>query len=133
MPVVLDASVVAAWAFSDERNESAKEILFKVRKEGAVAPVLLWYEIRNALVIAEWRGRILPEESDNFLADLENLPIEIDDCDYRNIVRLARVYKLAVYDATYLEIALRRSLFLATIDNKLAQAAKATGVGVIPR
>jgi predicted nucleic acid-binding protein len=93
---------------------------------------LLWFEIRNALIVAERRGRILAADTDRFLDDLEKLAIEIDfRCDSRNTLRLARIHNLAAYDAAYLEVAMRRQFPLATIDQKLAQAAKAEGVNVV--
>ncbi|HWE84716.1 MAG TPA: type II toxin-antitoxin system VapC family toxin [Terracidiphilus sp.] len=132
MPLTLDASVVVAWALQDKRSDAAENLLLSVRRQGGVSPALLWFEIRNALIVAERRGRILAADTDRFLDDLEKLAIEIDfRCDSRNTLRLARIHNLAAYDAAYLEVAMRRQFPLATIDQKLAQAAKAEGVNVV--
>lgn len=44
---------------------------------------------------------------------------------------LAVVWRLTVYDAAYLELALRAGLPLATLDRALAAAAIGTGVTVL--
>jgi predicted nucleic acid-binding protein len=46
------------------------------------------------------------------------------------VIHLSRVYNLTAYDATYLELAMRRAATLATFDRKLADAARAAGVRV---
>lgn len=132
MLFVLDASVAAAWALHDEHSEKAEKLLMKVCANEAICPGQLWYEVRNALVIAERRGRMKPADSDRFLADLDTLPIEFHHgCDSVATMRLARAHKLTVYDAAYLQIAIEMRLPLATIDHKLETAAKKEGVRVL--
>lgn len=132
MRFVLDASVAAAWALQDEQSEKAEKLLLKACANRAVCPGQLWYEVRNALVVAERRGRMNPDDSDRFLADLEKLPIDFHHgCDSAGTMRLARAHKLSVYDAAYLQIAVEMHLPLATIDRKLESAAKREGVTVL--
>ena len=132
MRFVLDASIVAAWALQDERSDEGEKLLLKVCANQAICPGQLWYEVRNALVVAERRGRMNPEDSDRFLADLENLPIDFHhDCDSAITMRLARVHKLSAYDAAYLQIAIQMQIPLATLDRKLESAARREGVTVL--
>ncbi len=132
MQFVLDASVAAAWALQDERSDKAEELLLKACANRAICPGQLWYEVRNALVVAERRGRMNPDDSDRFLADLENLPIQFHHgCDSASTMRLARLHKLSVYDAAYLQMAVEMQLPLATIDRKLETAARREGVQIL--
>jgi predicted nucleic acid-binding protein len=69
---------------------------------------------------------------DDFLLRLGRLNIKVDsesaDHILTNVHRLAVAYRLTSYDAAYLELALRRNLPLATLDNELVAACKASGV-----
>ena len=106
----------------------------RVAEEGGFVPRIWWYELRNALVTNERRGRISPQQVADTLADSMELGIEIDDeHDGSLILDLARGHSLTVYDAAYLEVAVRRSLPLATLDQRLVNAAKAVGATIIGR
>lgn len=132
MPFVLDASVAASWAFQDEDHPTA-DLAFKyVRVDEAVAPGLLWFELRNILVVSERRRRLSPTDTTAFLRQFSRLPLRVDlSPDEHEVLRLAREHQLSVYDAAYLELALRESLPLATLDTTLAKAAQAEGVRLI--
>jgi len=94
-------------------------------ERGAVVPSLWWFEIRNVLLVAERRQRLTGAESDEFLAELARLPIEIDrEPVSAEVLALGRRFKLSAYDAAYLELALRRQATLATFDAALAAAAR---------
>ena len=124
MSFVLDASVVAAWALPDESSRMADRLLTRTESSGAIVPPLWWYEIRNLLVVAERRKRIAADEADAFLHHPARMAIRIAELgDGKTILRLARAYKLSVYDAAYLELATRQDLPLGTLDGKLALAA----------
>jgi predicted nucleic acid-binding protein len=129
MPLVLDASVVATWAFVDESSALASAARQQVHVQQTLAPGLWWYEVANVLVMNERRGRIGGETTAEFLRLLARLPIVIDQApDTANIVTLARIYRLTIYDAAYLELAHRRGARLATLDRALVRAAEAAGV-----
>jgi predicted nucleic acid-binding protein len=129
---VLDASVAAAWALSDEQSDLADAMLTRTSLYGAVVPPIWWYEIRNILIIAERRKRISAQDADEFLFRLPKLPIHVSNFgEGHTIVNLARLHQLSIYDAAYLELALRERLPLATLDEKLASAALAAAVSVI--
>ena len=129
MPVVLDNSVFLAWCMGDEDEPTASGAMLRIQEEGGVAPRIWWYELRNALLVNERRSRISPQQVRDTLADSLELGIEIEDQhDESLVMELARRFGLTVYDAAYLEVALRRSLSLATLDQQLREAAEAIGV-----
>ena len=73
-------------------------------------------------------------DGSRFLALLGGLPIEVDslrglDCCH-DVVPLARETGLTVYDASYLELAARFGVPLATLDRRLAAAAARVGVAL---
>ena len=116
----------------DEEEPTANTAMQQVIEQGGVAPRIWWYELRNALLVNERRGRISPQQVSDTLADSLALGILIDDeYDESRLVDLARRYELTVYDAAYLEVAVRRSLPLATFDPRLREAAEAIGVAVV--
>lgn len=92
-------------------------------------PANFSYEIRNVLVVSERRGRLRPEQSVMFLDALADLAIEVEELPSDGaVIELARGHGMSVYDAAYLELALRRRLALATADGKLREAAEMSGV-----
>lgn len=129
---VVDSSVVASWAFRDEEEPAAQSALRLLAGQTAVAPALLWFELRNVLLVGERRKRITPTQTGRFLKHVAALPIETDrEPDETAVLALARMHKLSVYDTAYLELAQRRNLPLATLDGTLAKAAKAADVPLI--
>lgn len=128
MPIVLDCSAILGLALDGEASDSAQDILDHLVTHGAVVPSLFWYELRNALLMAERRGRITPNASAAFLADVALLPITVDEHPREAVVlHLARQHGLTVYDASYLELAMRTGAALATLDAALRAAATAAG------
>jgi len=137
MAFVLDASISAVWALTDESNPLATQILDgwvanPVHPEAAFVPSLWWFELRNLLVVNERRKRITAADSASFLRVLSSFPIEIDEeRDEDSIFGFARRHQLSFYDATYLEVASRKRLPLATLDKALRVAAEAAGVPLL--
>ena len=132
IPIVIDNSVFLAWCMGDEEEPTAVGAMRRVAEEGGVAPRIWWYELRNALLMNERRGRISPQQVSDTLTDSLALGISIDEeHDEALILDLARQHELTVYDAAYLEVAFRRSLPLATLDHMLRRAAEAIGVVVV--
>ena len=133
MTIVVDASVVAAWVLPDESSDAADEVLRRVATEGALAPELLWHELRNILLVAARRGRLPLSDVVPSLLRLRRLPIEAVNvggfADAR-LIDLAERYHLTAYDAAYLLLALERGVALATADRALISAAKAAEVGL---
>jgi predicted nucleic acid-binding protein len=103
-----------------------------MKTEEAVVPSLWWFEIRNILVVNERRKRITESDTGVFLRDLAGLRIRIDrEPQEGAVLRLARTHRLSVYDASYLELALRETIPLATLDDELAAAAVVERVGLV--
>lgn len=130
--LVLDGSLTLAWYFSDEADPYADAVAQGLATREAVVPSLWRLEIANTLVVGERRKRSTEAQASAFLARLESLPIVIDDeTDARawsETLRLARTHTLSAYDAAYLELAMRRGLPLASLDDQLRVAARAVGV-----
>ncbi len=132
MVFVLEASVTTTWAFDDESDPVAGAARDLMATESATVPSLWWYEVRNALLMGERRGRLRPSNTAYVLEQLSDLPITIDPgLDETTIFRLARRHNLTFYDASYLALALRRRAPLATLDRALIAAARAEGVGLV--
>lgn len=132
MSFILDASVVVAWAFSDEQHPVANAALDRLETDDGVAPSLWWFEVRNALLAGERRQRLGQAETTVFLQRLARLPIALDHApDQTLLLDLARRHRLTVYDAAYLELATRCGLTLATLDKDLCTAATIDGLDVL--
>jgi len=128
MPFVLDASIPPCWALLDEEDPRADTALARIRSDEAVVPSLWWFEIRNILVVNERRKRITESDTSVFLRDLAGLRVRVDREPEESVVlRLARTHGLSVYDASYLELAVREAIPLATLDAQLTAAARAEG------
>lgn len=131
MTFVIDASTAAAWALREEhpRAAVAGEL---IATETALVPALWWFELRNALIVNERRGRITEAGTGGFLQQIAGLAIIADHApDEAAVMALARRHRLTVYDASYLELARREGVPLATLDATLASAARAEGVELI--
>ena len=120
------------WAFPDEANEAASAALLRLRTQAAYVPAVWWFEVRNVLLINERRQRIREVDTMAFLTSLSGMNIEIDRSpDELAIVTLCRRHRLSAYDASYLELALRHRLPMATLDKRLAAAATTERVSLI--
>jgi predicted nucleic acid-binding protein len=132
MALVLDASIVACWCFPHEADPVADAALDEVGASGAIVPALWWFEVHNLLLANERRGRLDPTGTAGFLTDLGDLPVQVDrGPESGTTLGLARAHRLTFYDAAYLELALRRDAPLATLDRRLAAAARAVAVRVL--
>jgi predicted nucleic acid-binding protein len=128
MSFVIDASVLLAWLLPDEVDERAEAIVRMLASTSALAPALWPMEIRNAFLVAERRKRLDPATTRDLIAILSTYPVEIDDgIDLDRATEIARAHRLTIYDAAYLELAVRRRLPLATLDARLAAAGAAEG------
>lgn len=130
---VLDASLAMAWCFESEANPYTKTILTQMGQGGiAWVPVVWKLEVLNALLKATRQRRLSVSRAEEFLAQIQDFAIEFDDRSSAKsdieFFQLASKHQLSSYDATYLELAMRRKLPLATQDSNLILAAKATAV-----
>lgn len=135
MSLVLDASMALAWLFEDERGHAETAILDRVKADGAVVPSIWRLEIANVLHYAVLRRRCTGMFAASNLADLDRLPVVLDDETNRHAWGKTRApaheHGLSVHDATYLELALRREFPLASRDRDLNKAARRARVEVL--
>ena len=133
---VLDCSVTVAWLFADEASPRTDALLQRLTEGVAVVPNLWHLEVGNVLAMSERRGCINSSQNASCLELLGRLPIEVDAETGRRALRevlsLARAEKLTTYDAAYLELAMRRTMPLATRDRALRRASRRVGVTTLP-
>lgn len=136
MICVIDASVTLSWVYTDEHSAASDALLARVSDQGAVVPSLWRLEIASALQTGIKRKRIDATYRDAAIQKLLSLPIETDphsnDFAWTTTLQLAAAHQITVYDAPYLELALRRGLPLATRDDQLAAAAGRAGATLLP-
>jgi predicted nucleic acid-binding protein len=125
---VVDASVVMTWCFQDEQHEYGDKVLDSLGNNEALVPGIWPLEVGNVLLVAERRKRLSEARIVSFLDLLSTLPITVErdmpQRMLREIIALAREQGLTTYDASYLDLAMRLALPLATLDSSLARAAK---------
>jgi predicted nucleic acid-binding protein len=133
--LVLDASLTLSWYFEDERTPAATAPLRHVVANGAVVPVVWRLEVADALQLAIRRKRIDAAFRDRAIQDLKLLPVTVDfdsdACAWTNTLGLAGRFGQTVYDASYLELAQRRRLPLASFDAALVRAARTANVPLV--
>jgi predicted nucleic acid-binding protein len=132
---VLDNSVTMRWFFGDGKPQElayAGKALDAMKQASAIVPVTWGLEVANVIARAEAKGLVAEARSGAFLEMLEGVDIEVDAATFTHALpdtlQLARRYKLSAYDASYLELALRLGVPLATLDEDLQKAAKKAGV-----
>ncbi len=133
--LVVDASVALAWCFSDEASPTADLALGRLEHEEAIAPAIWPLEVANGLRTAERRGRLDPADVPRIRELLLALagqvePVALTDA-LGDVTETARRLDLTAYDAAYLQLAARRGLQLATIDDRLRRAAAIAGVALV--
>ena len=132
MPFVLDASIAACWAFEDENHPAAALALERIRTDEVLVPGIWWFEVRNTLIVNERRGRLSQADTAIFLRGLSRLGVTIDRAPEESaVLALARTHRLSVSDASYLELAQRERLPLATLDHDLRKAARTAGTALL--
>lgn len=134
---VLDCSVTMAWFFQGEATPATDSMLDQLQNGGRTVVAGHWpLEVGNTLLQGERRKRCTATDSTHFVNILDALAIEVDrETGTRALADtmvLARSQNLTLYDAAYLELAMRRKLPLATLDSDLRKAAKKVGVSCLP-
>ena len=133
---VLDCSLALCWCFDDEATEQTYALMDRVYEHEAWVPDLWHLEVVNALLQAKKRGRVTSDQIKEKLIALSRMPIRVDDETGRHAFHLTRELAeaegLTAYDASYLELAMRRKLPLATKDGALINACEKRGVDCIP-
>lgn len=131
--IVLDCSICMSWCLKDEKNLS-EHTLRHVARHGAIVPSLWWVEMENTMLMAERRKRCTAEDIDTWHTMIDDLLIATDSLSAhetsRRALKIAQKHNLTVYDATYLELAIRMELPLATLDTDLQKTAAEAGIKV---
>jgi len=133
---VADSSVGVAWAVHSQASEAMDQLLEKVATGTPLVVPTLWpFEIANSLLVLLRRKKLRADDRDQALQALARLPFALDDEGCRlafgTISELAAEHGLSVYDAAYLELALRRKLPLASRDVALCAAATKSRVKLL--
>lgn len=131
---VVDNSVVMSWCFKDETNNYADTILDRLTESVAVVPSIWPLEVLNVLLVAERQKRLSGSGSIRFLTLLSQLPILVEyerPEMMKELLVLARSSNLSSYDASYLDLAMKKGIPIATMDNKLIEAAKRIDVSIL--
>lgn len=121
------------WCFENTSTPYSEDVLEQLLMgQQAHVPVLWLYEVVSVLAKAQRTASITAEKVHGFLEDLRSLDIIVDDESFGHIFgdvhRLAVEHGLSGYDAAYLELAIRKGVPLATLDEDLQKAAPAAGV-----
>lgn len=132
---VLDASVTLCWCFEDQVTAYSEALLDRMAAGDEASVPFVWpLELASALVRAERKKTLKVAQVTGFVDELSAWPIEVDtagvDRTFQETLNLARLQNLSAYDAAYLELAIRKGLPLATLDEELRKAARAVGVKI---
>jgi predicted nucleic acid-binding protein len=137
MNFVLDNSVVVRWLLNDglaKDQQYAKAILSLIAKKThtPITPGIWSLEIANVISRAEKLGQLDEGQSTYFLETIRQMRIPteatLQEVSFGSILHLSRVYKLSSYDCSYLELAMRYAIPIATLDKDLIAASKRAGV-----
>ena len=133
---VADSSVGVAWAVHSQASAVTDELLDRVAAGTPLVVPTLWpFAVANSLLVLLRRKKILAEDRDRALGALARLPLVVDDEGPRLALgktsELAAEHGLSVYDAVYLELAVRRKLPLASRDEALCKAAQSCRVKLL--
>lgn len=133
--VVIDASVSLAWLLDEPQSGTALKDLFLAayRHDVSVQVPALWHwECGNVLLGMVKRGAMLLPEVPGYLELMHYVNPVVDEVPTALVqhatIELAQVTGLSYYDASYVELALRRKAQLATFDEKMKTAAQSLGL-----
>ena len=132
---VVDNSVVMSWCFEDEESQYADAVLDRLSEATAFVPSIWPLEVVNVLLAAERKKRLNEADSVRFITLLSQLPIMVEherpERIMKDLLALARANNLSSYDASYLNLSMRKGFPLATLDTRLREAAKKTEVPIL--
>ena len=134
---VADAPVAIAWVHPSQATPQTAAMLDAIADGGTLEVPALWpLEVANALIVLVRRRKLTEDERQTALGWLGGLRMRIDQemsaLAFSRLSQLAAAHDLSVYDAAYLELALRRRLALGCKDGPLRTAAKRAGASLFP-
>lgn len=132
---VADASVAIAWVHPAQATPETEAMLDGLAAgDSLVVPALWPLEVANALTVLSRRRKLTLDEARTAVEIIRELPAVIDHeaaaIAFTRLVDLATRHELTIYDATYIELATRRRLPLASNDVRMKQAAVRSGVSL---
>jgi predicted nucleic acid-binding protein len=131
---VVDNSVVMSWCFQDETNQYADTVLERLAEATAFVPSIWPLEVVNVLLVAERKKRLSKADSIRFITLLSELPIIVEherpERIMSDLLALVRATDLSSYDASYLDLSMRKGLPIATLDTRLISAARMVNVPI---
>ncbi len=136
MPTVLDASVALAWCFPDAESDFAHRLFDGGADDREMlAPTIWLFEVANALIGRQRHRRLDESQAARARALLKQLPLTVMELAREemlgDVTSLALAHGLSAYDASYLHLAIREGRPLATLDQRLRNAAEAAGCEVL--
>ena len=135
MTYVVDASMALSWCFPDEATPRTEALLDQLREAQGFVPQVWALEVTNVLLSRERSKRYSEAEVFGMLEILARLPLRVDIRTSGNIftriLQVARAQGLTTYDASYVELALRVDLPLASNDREMRDAAASLGIEVL--
>ena len=133
---VLDCSITMAWCFEDESNDYTDAILDNLEDATAIVPAIWSLEVANVLLLSKKNKRITEVQAASFIEVLSALPIVVEQSTatraMHSIFLLAGQSGLTIYDAAYVELAIREKIPLLTLDKGLIKAAKKLHIPLKP-
>lgn len=133
MPFVLDSSATIPCFAPDELPIAAVEA--RLQADTVVVPAIWPQEIFNALCMMQRRGRITAAQAATIAEGLQQMTVVVEPANLQRLAEdvypLAQKHGLSIYDASYLELAIRRDLPLATLDAALIRAARKTKLKLV--
>ena len=135
---VIDASTAIAWVHPGQRTDESEAWLDYVASGAELVVPAIWpLEVSNALLLLERRRKVTAVERTEALRALAAIPVKLDHeaatSAFGTLSDIATAETLSVYDAAYLDVAVRRALPLGCNDGPLRSAAVRNGVVVDPR
>lgn len=131
---VLDCSLTMTWLFEDEQTDFSINILEKLKTHKAIVPTIWALEVANVVLLSKEKKRISATKAVSFMDALSLLPIYFDDSTstraMHSVFTLAENLQLTIYDAAYLELAMREKIPLYSLDQDLIKAAHKTHVKI---
>ncbi len=128
---VLDCSVFMSWCLNEKTIKESSKILKSITRHTIVVPSLWCYEVTNVLTMAVRKNKLTVAQTHNLMNDIHLLPIEFDKPtveNISNIFSIADQHKLSAYDASYIELALRKNIKLASFDKEVVKTAEKLGI-----
>lgn len=133
---VVDVSVGIAWVHPSQASPDTDRLLEAVALNVMVVVPALWFlEVSNVLLVAQRRNRLTATQRQIAMGVLSRLELTVDEEGSRyafgRTSELAENHGLSIYDAVYLELAVRHALPIASRNEGLNQAAKKCGLTVL--